>query len=431
VRNVGKKTGWRIFRVPAEPRYPPSELIDRAAYGVVGEVVRAVAAQSEADPAAIIVQFLAAFGSLVGRRAYFPAERDRHYPNLFAVLVGETSRGRKGASWGQAICVFERLSPQVDEWLANCTSSGLSSGEGLIHALRDRAASDDASGPTSAPADRRLLVRESEFAAVLKMFQREGNTLSAVLRQAWDGETLNIITKHSAEKASGAHISVIGHITREKLTRNLSQTEVANGLGNRFLWLCVRRSKLLPEGGDEAAVHLTAARKWLRRALEWVWTLDETPLRRSPEASHIWRESYEELTAGEPGLAGALLARAEAQVMRLASIYALLHGEAEISRYSLRAALALWEYCEHSTRAIFGSASGDSVMDTILGALRLAPDGLARTQIASLFSKNLPGSRITQALEALMARGLVISYFVLTAGRSAEVFQLSPQNEMP
>jgi hypothetical protein len=151
VHEVLEKSGWRIFRVPAEPRYPPSELIDRAAYGVVGEVVRAVSARSEADPAAIIVQFLAAFGSLVGRRAYFPAERDRHYPNLFAVLVGETSRGRKGASWGQAIRVFENLSPQVDEWLANCTTSGLSSGEGLIHALRDRATSDDANGPASAP----------------------------------------------------------------------------------------------------------------------------------------------------------------------------------------------------------------------------------------------------------------------------------------
>jgi hypothetical protein len=118
-------------------------------------------------------------------------------------------------------------------------------------------------------------------------------------------------------------------------------------------------------------------------------------------------------------------------VTRLASIYALLHGEAEISHYSLRAALALWEYCEHSTRAIFGSASGDSVMDTILSALRLAPDRLTRTQIASLFSKNLPGARITQALEALLARGLVILYFVPTAGRPAEVFQLAPQDATP
>jgi hypothetical protein len=200
---------------------------------VVEEIVGAVAAQSEADPAAILVQFLAAFGSYVGRRACFPMERDRHYPNLFAVLVGETSKGRKGTSWGQAIRVFAGLSPQTDEWLATCATSGLSSGEGLIQVLRDRSAAG--SGEDGAPADRRLRERGSTFASALKMFQREGNSLSAEQLQAWDGEPLKVITKHSAEKASGAHIVVIGHITREELMRNLSQTEVANGLSNRFL----------------------------------------------------------------------------------------------------------------------------------------------------------------------------------------------------
>jgi hypothetical protein len=255
-------------------------LIEVASLGVADDITGRVAQQSEADPMAILVQLLAAFDGYVGRRAYFPTERDRHYPNLFAVLVGETSRGRKGTSWGQAVRVFEGLSPATDAWLANCTTSGLSSGEGLIHALRDRRASEDGrdggdtgDGGDEAPADRRLLVRESEFASVLKMFQREGNTLSAVLRQAWDGATLKVITKHSSEQASGAHISVIGHITREELTRNLSQTEVANGLGNRFLWLCVRRSKLLPEGGGESQINLSSARVWLRGVVEWVETL--------------------------------------------------------------------------------------------------------------------------------------------------------------
>jgi hypothetical protein len=294
-------TTHRFYKPQTTPRYPPSFLIQEAAHGVVGEIVGAVAAQSEADPAAVLVQFLAAFGRYVGRRAYFPTERDRHYPNLFAVLVGESSKGRKGTSCGQAIRVFEDLSPAADEWLANCTTSGLSSGEGLIHALRDRFAA--AGGEDGAVADWRLLVRESDFASVLKMFQREGNTLSAVLRRAWDGETLKVITKHSAEKASGAHIFVIGRITREELTRNLSQTEVANGLGNRFLWLCMRRSKLLPEGGDEARVDFSGARAWLRPVICWIETLHDAPLRRDEEAAEMWRRVYAALSAGEPGLA--------------------------------------------------------------------------------------------------------------------------------
>ena len=50
-------------------------------------------------------------------------------------------------------------------------------------------------------------------------------------------------------KATGAHVSLIGHITADELRRYLTATESANGFGNRHLWLCVDRSKLLPEGG--------------------------------------------------------------------------------------------------------------------------------------------------------------------------------------
>ena len=97
--------------------------------------------------------------------------------------------------------------------------------------------------------DKRLLVIESEFANVLKQIERQGNTLSVVGRQAWDGTTLGIMTKNSPAKATDPHISIIGHITTEELKRCLSTTESANGFGNRFLWVAVKRSKLLPEGG--------------------------------------------------------------------------------------------------------------------------------------------------------------------------------------
>jgi hypothetical protein len=40
-------------------------------------------------------------------------------------------------------------------------------------------------------------------------------------------------------------------------------------------------------------------------------------VRRSEEARALWREIYPELSEGKPGLAGALLARGEAHVMRL------------------------------------------------------------------------------------------------------------------
>ena len=66
--------------------------------------------------------------------------------------------------------------------------------------------------------------------------------------QAWDSGDLGTLTKNSSTRATGAHISLIGHITADELRRYLTQTEQANGFGNRHLWFCVKRSKELPHG---------------------------------------------------------------------------------------------------------------------------------------------------------------------------------------
>ncbi len=74
----------------------PQRLEKEAYYGVAGEIVRAIEPHTEADPAALLIQLLVAFGSAVGRGPYFPVEADRHHPNLFCCVAGETSKARKG-----------------------------------------------------------------------------------------------------------------------------------------------------------------------------------------------------------------------------------------------------------------------------------------------------------------------------------------------
>lgn len=87
---------------------------------------------------------------------------------------------------------------------------------------------------------------------------REGNTLSVLIRQAWDGVKLATLTKNSPLKATDTHNSVIGHITKTEVVRLLSETDAHNGFANRFLWLLVRLSKALPFGDnwntDDAAL---------------------------------------------------------------------------------------------------------------------------------------------------------------------------------
>jgi hypothetical protein len=85
---------------------------------------------------------------------------------------------------------------------------------------------------------------------VLKVMTREGNTLSPVIRNAWDSGDLRSMTKNSEAQATGAHISINGHITKDDLRRLLTATESANGFAKRFLFAAVRRSKVLPEGGN-------------------------------------------------------------------------------------------------------------------------------------------------------------------------------------
>ena len=75
---------------------------------------------------------------------------------------------------------------------------------------------------------------------------REGNSLSGVLRDAWDGLTLAPMTKANRVKATDPHIGIVGHVTKDELLRNLTDTETVNGFGNRFCWFLVRRSKELP-----------------------------------------------------------------------------------------------------------------------------------------------------------------------------------------
>ncbi len=68
------------------------------------------------------------------------------------------------------------------------------------------------------------------------VMKREGNTLSSVLRDAWDTGNMYVMTRNAPLTATNAHIGITSHITQEELLKTLGQTEMFNGFGNRFLW---------------------------------------------------------------------------------------------------------------------------------------------------------------------------------------------------
>jgi len=210
--------------------------------------------------------------------------------------------------------------------------------------------------------------------------------------------------------ATGGHISIIAHSTKDEVIRNMSDIDYLNGFANRFLWLMVRRSKILPFGGkvDEATFVSLAER--VKPAVSFARILNE-PLRFDAKAARVWENGvYEKLSEGKSGLLGAVTSRAEAQVVRLASIYALLDQSGEICVEHLKAALAVWRYCEDSCRFIFGDMVSNPVEEKIIEALRRHPQGLTSSQIGSdIFKVNRPAREIKRALMSLVQQGRVVS----------------------
>jgi hypothetical protein len=415
------------------PRHAITPVLDDAAlHGLAGDIVRVVAPESEAAPVAILAHLLIAMGNLIGGSPYALVENTPHRCNEFALIVGGTSSGRKGQAWSTPRMLLERTDP---DWSAKCTIHGLSSGEGLIHQVRDpitrqepikehgRVVDYQAVVVDEGVVDKRLLVIESEFASVLRRMNGETNTLSAVLRTAWDSGTLRTATKHNSEKATGAHISVIGHITPDELMMSLNETEQANGFANRFLFLSVKRAQLLPEGGRVPEYALRPLIDRLRAVIEWAGGKARL-YERDAEARDLWARVYQGLSEERPGLLGKVLSRGAPHVLRLSMLYAVLDRSEKIRADHLVAAVALWDYAEASARQIFGDRLGLSTADTTLEALRAAPNReLPRTAINALFSRNKPVQEIQQALDYLRLMNKATMRRETTAGRPVEIWR--------
>jgi hypothetical protein len=416
---AGQAWSFRGETPKAEPVAPswPAALSPAAFYGITGDLLDIIRPHSEADDSALVTQFLAAMGNAIGRYPYFVAQGTRHYLNLFVCLVGASSRGRKGSSLDQVMLPLHALD---NEWVQRRVVSGLSSGEGLIYKVRDAVETRQAlkdkgkvvgyQTVTTDPGeeDKRLLVVEPEFGRVLQVVERERSILSAVMRQAWDSGNLGNIVKNSPLAATGAHVSIVGHVTKAELDRFLTDTSVVNGFANRFLWTCVKRSRLLPEGGDLHTVDLAPFSRRLEVIRVKARAIGE--MRREEGLREQWAAFYKRCARGGTGLFDIATSRAEPQTMRIACLYALLDQSAVVQEPHLDAAMALWTYIENSARFIFGDRLGDPTADEILIALRATGNvGMTQDEIGDHFSRNKPKAELHRALNVLLSLGLARS----------------------
>jgi len=403
----------------------PEPLGEAAYHGPLGGLVKVWEPECEADPAALLVTLLVGWGSVVGAGPYHTVNADRHRARLFACVVGDSGNSRKGMSYGPSRRALAKIDP---EWDANCREGGLSTGEGLISRVRDRTWKGDPGKQRiddPGVADKRLFLREEEFARVTTAMSRDKNTLSQIIRNLWDTGDASVLTKGPHDKTTGAHVCLIGNITQSELRRALTECDAKNGFANRFLWVCAKRARSLPRGGN---VDLPAAQP-LVHALQETFGLihagefdGEIPW--SEEAGGLWDVSYEGLFAAGDGLTAAILARSHSQVLRLALTYALADGSHAIELVHLEAALEVWRYCAASVRYIFGDRTGNATADKILDALKHG--NLSRTQINELFGGHKLKPELDAALATLAEAGLAHCEKVDEGNSHVEVWRADP-----
>lgn len=412
------------------------KLPDAALYGVLRPVVEAATRHSEATKVgvavALLIEFAARFGGALRLRI---GDDDRTLP-LFVLLVGPSGRGRKGTAAQFPRKLFE----DVDDLLAPDPededpqllppapqrTTGVASGVGIIEAVRDEGEKLMAAGPRVLPAapDKRLLIDLSEFVTVFAASANENNTLSPVLRDAFDGRTLANTAVTNPLRATGAHVCAFGHITMHEFRKHTIEskrnTDISNGLLNRFcIVYSVRDKKVsrplpVPDMDRfDLAVDIARNVRKVFRGAGNVGPNDRRRIeyKRTSGAQRLWDAAYNAQPDryASPVL-DALMSRWELNVSALAVLLAAINGERQVTEPALRAALAWGQYMVDSTSKVFASAGERRKarelhrdIERITEWARSKKDGtFAKGDLTRALHKSIDSTRRDAALQAML-----------------------------
>lgn len=409
----------------------PAPLAEAAFYGPVGALTRCIAPYTEADEAGVLISLLTALGNAVGRGPHLWGG-GLHYTNEYICLVGESAHARKGTGWNMASYVMKQIDPY---WAEHNVVPGISTGEGLIQLVHDDiikkywdeeeeiwVEKKEAGGIE----DKRCMIWASEFASVLQVMSRPGVMLPSVLREAWDGGVLGNVNKTSPLRATNAHISIACAITVPELINLLGETDTINGFSNRFLWVCVKKARNLPRGGEipETRAYLNALKEV---STNLGWSRDHLRrMTRTEEAYPYWENLYNEFDQKDNyGVHRSATSRGPQHIMRLSTIYAALDGTTcghEINEDHIRAAEAVWNYCSDSAGTIFGNSTGNEAADMILDELKESKNGATKKDLKEKFARNKPNYIIENSLNLLQNDGLATSRVMLIGQDLVEVW---------
>jgi len=404
-------------------------------HGLLGELVEAIDPHTEASGEGILVSLLAGAGALIGPKPHVMIGATRHPLLVWPLLFGRTGSGRKGEA-GNAAKQYLRaaVDPLDPDAFVRISVSGLSSGEGLIERIKDPVEQADLEdddrpprrGITEWPGteDKRLLVVESEFASVMARSKRETNTLSGVLREAWEGGALGVLTK-AMVRASSSHVAIVGHITPREFRLRMAAAEMGGGTYNRFLPIYVERSKRLPLPEPMDPVSLSTYGAMLREAI--ARAKNRGDIRMDDRARELWiEELYGEFTGSEDDefMWSEFTERAPAYARRISALFAVLDGRSTVTEADLAATAALVRYSIASAKYVLDGRHRDPRVDRIKRAIDESDNRrLTRTEVSALFGRHLKPAELDGLLEQVTADGKYVAIDVETAGRTARIYR--------
>lgn len=444
-----KENGWRDNDSSLDA-VPPPKIGQEAFHGILREIVKVGTENSEATSVAIAMNVITRFSAMIGRGAYTNIGDTRLHCRPFAILVGNTAMGRKGTSENLPHRVFNRAEEILKvrasgkgniagfDYQPLCVvQGGLASGEGLAFKVRD---DSERVGKDGAPlwhgvTDKRLLVIESEFATVAAKCRGDKSILSPTIRNAWDGKTLENLTKTEPYRATNPHIVIVGHITGSELVKRVDEVEISNGLLNRFLICHVGREKLVahpkpvPDEKVEAlAIKIADA---VQHATPQGYEVsDAMELAMDMEAEEYWSKIYPKLSKALSGRVGALMARAAPYGRMLSMIFALLDSTTTIGIVHIKAAEAWLAYVEESIRYIFGeheqhakSQDAELLAEKIFEIVK-ARGKATQTEINNALLRKKTGGELSAAIDFLTKEvpSRIDWHVEKTQGRSRTVY---------
>lgn len=395
-----------------------------AFYGPLGDFTRLSADGIEADPMTLYAQLLTIAGHLIGRRAKCMGGDSKHHSNLFTLIIGDTAVG-KGGTWNRARRFFEA----VEQGFAKLHHSDVQSAPALIRLVTDevvRARSNKKKGGHSLEVclagvtDKRCLIINQEMQSILTAKGRNGATLGQLMKNAWDGETLENNTVDQRLRATDPHISLIGHITPAEFFAALasSKCDRSNGFYNRMFVVVAKKIRSLPHGAPWP--ECTGLVKRIKDALEALGPADPLPaeipcLEFDDEAKALWEPFYH--ACGEPdahpffdGLTGFRERLAKGLVKRVAMINAVLDQAAAINGAHLTAAKAfglhnMYGLSSYLTRSNGAAVGEDKTVARLRDAMQKAPGEYNKTELWRLIGNRPFADQVGVAISRLVQSG--------------------------